>query len=609
MTKIVLILGLLLLPGGLAWSQGTEVTASVDSDAIGVHDQVQLTITVSGEGSGDAVPPRIPNLQGLRVVAGPSINTQFQWVNGRTAGSRSFIYTLVPEKEGQFTIEPVEVRIADKIFKTQPLPVRVTSAARSLPSPRGPSAGLDPFEPDRAPGIPPDAVFVRAELDRNSAYPGQQVTLSYHVWTRIGISRFQLQESPALSGFWVEELEVEREPKPVQETYNGRTYLVFTAKKQALFATAPGKLRIPASVFAISTEARGGLFGVFGRTETLYRTSQELALDVKPFPTEGRPANFKNAVGSFRLTAKTDRAQATAGEAAALRVELSGEGNLKMIPDIPVAAPPGLTVYPSRRTDEIRPSAAGRIGGKKTWEFVIVPKAPGSHTIAPIAFSYFNPLEGKFETVATQPVSIEAALGTDSGAPAELSGSGKQELVRRGTDINFIKLSPGSLEPVSVPFFRNPWYYAIAAVPLLLNLGIIAYRRRNSRTDPELLRIRSARRNALRRLKTAEKVRHRDARRFYDEVAAALSGFLIERFGLAEIELTGDRLERVLSSRAVPQGIIEETKACLRECDFGRFVSPSSSADGTGHLLRRIRENVDVLSTPSTTHGRTHETE
>ena len=597
-TLIVFLLTIVNLP-----AQETRVTASVDSDSVGVQDQFEFSITVSGKDSGDAEAPRMQSLRNFRVVSGPSVSTQFQWVNGRTSSSKSFTYILIPEKEGQFTVDPVEVRVGDKVYKTQPLQVRVTSAPRTSPPRRQrPLNPLDPFEPfeaeeSRGSEIGTEAVFVRAELDRSSVYPGQQVTLEYQVYTRVGISRFQLRESPPLSGFWVEDLEVEREPKPVRKVYNGREYLVFTVKKQALFPTNAGSLKIPSSIFAISAETSGGFFGVFGRTETLFRKSQELSLAVKPLPVTGRPPEFSNAVGSFHLSTGIDKKQAATGEAVALQVKLEGKGNLKMIPDIPVPSLPDFTVYSSKRADAVRPSADGQVRGNKTWEYVIVPKSPGQHTIPPLSFSFFDAEQEKYETATTSPITLTVVRGIDSDAITGLSGSEKQDVVRRGTDISFIKLSAGDLEKAGNPLYQSLWLYVIAAIPLAFNVGIVVYQKTKSvnAQGAGSIRSRKARRIALDRLKAAGKQGKTDPRRFYDQAASALSGYLSDRFSFNEIELTGDNLERALSPKSVPPEIVEETRACLQECDFGRFVSASGSAEKMRQLTERIQRNIDSL--------------
>jgi hypothetical protein len=597
------------LAGSYVWGQDAQVSASVNTDTVGVQDQFQYIITVSGKDSGDAEIPRFSNPADFRIVSGPNVSSQFQWINGRSSSSKRFIYVLIPEKEGQFTIDPVEVRVGDKTYKTQPLQVRVTSAAanpppRSQPQPRRSPFdpfSFDPFEEERAQNREPigDSVFARAELDRSSAYIGQQVTLFYKIYTQVRLTGVQIQESPALSGFWVEDLTVEKNPKGESEVINGREYHVFTIKKQALFPTAAGKIKIPSSIFAVSAATAGDFFSIFGNEETIYRKTQELLLDVKELPASGRPADFSNAVGSFKLDADIDKTEAATGEAIALHIRLKGQGNLKMIPDISVPSFPDFTVYSSKRSDTSQVYAQNRMGGEKTWEYVIVPKAPGRQTIPSISFSYFDPEQGKYETVSTPVMNLNVVRGADNaGFASGLSGGEKQNLIRRGIDINFIKLSPGNLESRrDFPFYRSLWFYLIAAVPLAFNAGAFFYQKQRSRRSEKagLFRSQRAKSIAFKRLKAAEKAGRTDARHFYDQAAAALSGYLIDRFNLAEIELTGDTLERMLSERGVSREITEESRACLQECDFGRFVSATESAEKMSELNRRIRNNIGAL--------------
>ncbi len=604
----LLVLGILgcLLSVTYVLGQDTQVSASVSTDTIGVQDQFQFTVTVSGRDSGDAAPPRISSLQNFKIVSGPNISSQFQWINGRSSSSKRFIYILIPEKEGQFTIDPVEVPVGDKTYRTPQLQVRVTSASsprqpQSQPQRRiSPFNPFDPFEEERAQNRESlgDAVFARAEIDRSSAYTGQQVTLLYKIYTQVRITGIQIQEAPPLSGFWVEDLEVEKNPRSKLEVVNGREYQAFTIKKQALFPTTAGKVKIPSSVFAISAATAGDFFSIFGNDETLYRKTQELLLDVKELPSEGRPANFSNAVGSFKLDADIDKTEVATGDAVALHIRLKGQGNLKMIPDISLPSFPDFTVYSSKRADSSRALAQNQMGGEKTWEYVIVPKAPGRQTIPPISFSYFDPEQEKYETVASPELSLNVIRGADiPGSISGLADSNKQDLVRQGTDVNFIKVTPGSLERKGASFYRSLWFYLILALPLAFNAGALFYQKQRSKKyeNAGFLRSRGAKRKAFKRLKAAEKAGKSDARYFYDQAAAALAGYLSDRFNLAEIELTGDTLDRMLSEKAVPPETVEGIRACLQECDFGRFVSASNSADKMRGLNKRIRKSIDAL--------------
>jgi hypothetical protein len=592
------LLSLLFIP--FARTQDLQVRASIGSDSVGVNDQVQLTITISGKDSGDAQSPRLPKFDGFQVVAGPNVSTQFQWINGRTSSTKSFIYVLLPQREGQFTIDPIEVSLGQKIFRTQPINVRVTAAStRAAPIPSRPSS---PFEDEDMGGretrLTDDQVFIAAELDRDSAYPGQQVTLGYHLYTQVGISGLQLQESAPLTGFWVEDLTVETNPVGTTRIINGREYQDYIIKKQALFPTTVGKLRVPPSTFAVSARMQGGIFDFFNRNQTLYRKTKEIDLIVNALPTENRPTTFSNAVGTFNLTDAVDKAEAATGEAIELRIKLEGKGNLKMIPDVPLPSMPDFTVYSSKRSDNIKAVEGNRIGGDKTWEYIIVPKAPGDQAIPTLSFSYFDPQTNTYQTVTTAPLSLKIRRGVEQDtSSANLSGASKQTLTRQGTDINFIKLSANDIEPQHAPSYRSVWFYLLAGIPLMGTLiALYVDRERSHRSaDGTLMRSRKARRKALARLKAAQKAGRIEPRRFYDEAAGAFEGYLADKFNLPEIAVAGDSLERVLAEKSVGADTIKETIACLQECSYGRFVSASSSTEKMKQLSDRIDAIINAL--------------
>lgn len=595
----VISLVVMMLSAALVQAQEVQVSASVSTDTISAQDQLQFSVTVTGKESGDSETPRLPRLQGFQVVAGPSVSTQFQWINGRTSSTKSFIWILLPEKEGQLTIDPVEVRVGKKTYKTEPVSVRVTAGsgqpARPRPRPFDPFEGEDTRPRARSGG---DELFVTAELDRSSVYPGQQVTLSYHLYTQVGVTGIQLQENPPLTGFWVENLEVPPNPTGSRKIVNGREYLEFVIKKQALFPNAAGQLKIPSSTFAVSAKSAGDFFGLFGQSETLYRKTKEITLEVKALPLLERPSNFGNAVGSFNLTSNVDKNEVATGEAITLRVKLSGRGNLKTVPDIPLPAMPDFTVYSSKSTENVRPFEGNLIGGDKTWEYVIVPKAPGEQTIPPLSMSYFDPEREKYETVSSPSLSIRVVRGLGIGNPlTTFSGLTKQNLTRQGTDINFIKLGASDLDTPSEPPYRTAWFYLFATLPVAFNIGALLYQRERAKQSENAVLTRSqrARRTALQLLRKAEKSGRADPRRFYDEAAAALSGYLTDKFNLPGIAVTGDTLERTLAEKSVSEKTVAEILGCVQECDFGRFVSSSGSSEKMGQISSRIRKTIDTL--------------
>jgi hypothetical protein len=389
----------------------------------------------------------------------------------------------------------------------------------------------------------------------------------------------------------------------VRKVINGREYLDYAIKRQALFPNSAGKLKIPSSTFAISVRSAGDFFGMFGQSETVYRKTKETALDVKSLPPEHKPEGFSNAVGSFTLESELSKSEVATGDAVSLKIRLAGTGNLKEISDIPLPAIPDLTIYSSKREDNVHPSAADQIGGNKVWEYVIVPKAPGDHAIPALTFSYFDPDHESYMTVATLPISLKVTRGTDSGSGISgLSGINKQSLTRQGNDIDFIKLSADDLEKRQEPIYRSFWFYLIAGLPLLFNVGAFLYQRERARESENIVlaRSRRARRAALARLRQAEKAGRLEPRRFYDEAARALAGFLGDKFNLPDIEVTADSLERTMADRHIGAGMAKEAVAALQECDFGRFVSAPSSPERRRALAGRIRKIMDGLERQET---------
>jgi hypothetical protein len=211
-------------------------------------------------------------------------------------------------------------------------------------------------------------------------------------------------------------------------------------------------LEIPSSTFAISARTPGDFFSIFGQTETLYRRTQELSLEVEALPEQNRPGDYGNAVGQFRLSSKLDRDEAATGDAVSLQIKLEGTGNLKMIPDIALPTMPDFTIYSSQHTDNVKPLGNDRIGGDKTWDYVIVPKAPGDHEIPSLEFSYYDPERKTYKTLSTAPLSLKVVRGASSSSEiTDLAGVSKQNLTRQGSDINFIKLSAGDLTSKDAP--------------------------------------------------------------------------------------------------------------------------------------------------------------
>jgi hypothetical protein len=581
------------------WAQTTAVMET-SATTLGVNDQLTLSITISGANANSAGQPDSLPLQGFRIVAGPSVSTQFQWINGQSSSSRTYSYFLLPTQQGDFTLGPFRIATGSGELRTNSVQIKVVAGSSAPPTtPRRntpwPPSALD--EPDTAQTAVADEVFVTTELDRRRAYPGQQINLTYKVYTQLSISGLELKESPVLKGFWVEDIEVPRNPTPVLEEVRGRQYSAFVVKRQALFANAPGKLEIPPSTFALGVRVRSRdpfSFFNFGTTEPVYRRTQPVDVTISPFPESGKPANFRNLAGRFTLSAKVDKTEVKAGDAIALTVVLGGAGNFNTVGDLDFPAMPELKVFSAKSS--VKSDRSGdRIEGAKSWEYVIVPQSPGVQTIPGLTVHFFNPDSERYETAATSPLAIKVGRADGVASPGQrIPQLAQRKLTRQGSDINFIKLS-GNPNDQMPGLYGNPFFYLVLLLPVAANIGMLAYQKHAEKLagDISLQRQRKAARRALEALKAAAiELKSGSAATFYSSIGTALTHFISDRYSLPEIDLTSDQIQEKLAERKVQENLIHSTTGLLDRLNFARFAPSQFSIEEARALLEETRNII-----------------
>ncbi len=577
-----LVLAFLLAPG-LARG-AVAVRAEVSPRSIAEDRNLELRLVVEGEGIGELAPPPLPDLDDWKVVGGPSVASQFRFVNGVASSSRTFSWMLAPVGPGTRRIPALALDVGGRVYRTEPLTVEVRpGAGQARDAAAGPVDGAGAEED----------VFVRAQLEPERPYVGQRAILRYRLYTRVEVSNIpQLQEVPSYPNFWSEELETPDRISPSREMVDGAEYQVYTIKTVALFPTASGPTRLPPVIFSIPVRSRDPS-GVrrsffFSSIRPVSRRTLALEVDVRPLPSAGRPADFSNAVGRFELRVEPDRRQARAGEAIGVTVTVRGEGNLRSaVPPVPAPAA-DFTIYPPQDRAPTPGSGVAR-----AWEYIMVPHLPGRQPLPELSFSYFDPEAGAYRTLTAPDLPVEI-----SGPPLAQGEDGtlqRQEIRRLGRDIHFIKELSGSLERVPTPLYRSGWFWAGLVLPPLANAGALAVRwgRQRARRRRPLNRRRRARRTALRRLRRA--ATEEDSGAFHREVARALSEFVADKFGSQATGLTYDRIAALLAARSVSDEASRRFLEVLEECDVARFSPAGTPAAGRDDLLARARQSLDDL--------------
>jgi hypothetical protein len=200
------------------------------------------------------------------------------------------------------------------------------------------------------------------------------------------------------------------EPTPARRVADvergGRLFAVLEAERTWRPSRA-GTIAVAAPTlrFAHATKFRDDLLQ--GRTavdprDVVLRGSAR-SLEVLPLPAEGRPAGFLGYVGRYTVRAEADRAEAVVGEMMKVRLVVTGEGNLDLLPPPPLGDLPGFHVYGTLDVQD---------PDRRTLTYEVAPLDASLRAVPPIAFAFYDPEPpGGYRVVHTEPVPLAVRPG------------------------------------------------------------------------------------------------------------------------------------------------------------------------------------------------------
>lgn len=196
----------------------------------------------------------------------------------------------------------------------------------------------------------------------------------------------------------------------------------FVTFRTRAIAKNPGPLKLEAAthLLSIQTGSIASFFGPQARMEQVSVTSDQPVIEVKPLPSPPSGySTFKGAVGQFRLASKVVPEKAAVGEPVTWTLELSGTGNWPEIAGLPArnVSNDFRVVQPkAKRT----PSDAKLFDVTLAEDVVLVPTKPGTYTLGPVEFVFFDPKTGSYRKESIPPVTLTIAA---PNAPADKSNS------------------------------------------------------------------------------------------------------------------------------------------------------------------------------------------
>lgn len=554
---------------------------------IGVGTTFSLNVEISGT-QDVRRDPQLPALDDFAQYLGSSTQSSTRMAGGRTSTTFTIQYRFQAIAEGSYTIPAFDVEAGGQTFRTEPIDVVVAA------SPGQPSGGQT--------GVGGDDLFITAEASSSSIVEGQPFIVEYRIWTRVDVTSFGMTRVPEPQGFWVEEVTPQGQPEVEQRERNGTQYATAVIRRVALIPTGAGTREIePIGVEAqVRVQgARDPFSDFFGRSSLFGSTtrpvtvlSNPLTVEVRPLPS-GAPEPYSGVVGSLDVAATVDRDSVDANEAVTLTVRLSGDGNIRAIPEPTLDLPADFEVFPPEVTESVASTGRG-LRGSKTFEYVVIPRAPGQREVPPVEFGYYDVAAGAYRTAASEAIPLSVA-GTVVEGPAALGRAGVSELRR---DIRFIRLGSLDVRPTGPGLFGTAGFWLLALLPLVAVAGAVGLRRHQELLagDVAYARGRRASRVAKKRLAEARRLAGEDdARAFYAEVARALRGVVADRLNLPEAGIQTRDLTDALRGAGVTADTVDAVRSCLDDCDRQRFAPPSTDTTERERFLERAGSLMGVL--------------
>ena len=552
---------LICLLSTLIWAQAT-VNVTVDRNRINEGDSIVLTVSAKNIKSDPDV--RLPNLQDFKIVSGPnqSSSTNVQFVNGKMTKSSTttLSWTLIPTKTGKLTIPAMVIKAGKQSFTSSPVSITVSKRGD------GQNDIIAQF-------------FIEAEVDNKTPYRGEQVILTYTLYTKVDVTSFD-DELPKFKGFWIEEL---FDPKNLQlreSQKNGNQFYAATIKKIALFPTKSGAIYIDPMTAVIGIrekQQRWNDFSLFGPPSKKYTIStNKLELKVQPLP--GMDTGKVSAVvGNWNIHSSISTTNVKQDEAVTFQVIINGTGNIQTVDISNISFPNELEVFEPEIQSKENP-LRDKIGGEKKFEWVLIPRFAGDINIPKVQLNYFDPKLGKWLTKFTSRHRLNVA--PNEKAAISSKGLSKEEVALLGKDIRFMDESQSNWRDRN-----NSGLISSTAITLLLLSGMVFALPHAHSLTRKRMKLTSGGRQVRRAFKSAVLIldsKWDTPEEIYTHIYKSVVCFINHKMGLKKAEYSTGEITDIFKSRNLSK-VGESIEQILIRGEMVRFA-PVSSQDAQNDL-------------------------
>ena len=613
MNKRIILL-LMLCPLWL-WAQDTPTLTVSAKKQVFVGERFQVVFESNAEGRNF----QAPSFEGFNVVGGPftSTSSSIQVVNGSISRTtrNSYTFALQAIQEGTYRIGSASLTVSGDKVSSEPFEIKVLpdDGSHAYSGGGGSSSNQGQSQQNtNDPQVSGKDLFLRCIPSKKSVYVGEQVVLTYKLYTKVPVSSVSLSKVPSYAGFWTKDISDNNGTlKQSSEYVNGIEYTTAEIQKMIIVPQRSGKFTIDPMTMECVAQIRTqrnnsrsmdpfeAFFNdpFFNRNITNVQkelSSQSFSIEAKKLPEDAKPASFAGAVGNYKFTSSIDKTELSTNEAVTLTLTVSGSGNIELLQMPEPVFPPDFEVYDPKITISTDVNTQGMTGTKKA-EYLAIPRRAGSFSIPPVEFSFFNSSSESYQTLISEPYELSVVKGKETEGDGGVYASNQEDIKYLGSDVRHIMNDGAQLKPKHTTFFASPTYFSIllGLLVVFVVLLFVLKKRAEMAKDTAANRNRKADKVARGRLKNAyQHLKAKDQDKFYVEMSQALWGYIADKMGIERSKLSMDTVSETMKSKNVPDELTQQFVDTLNSCEFARFA-PGSAEEKMDDLYQR---GIDVIS-------------
>jgi hypothetical protein len=530
------------------------------------------------EGIVPAGAPPLPLLPNLRSSGSVSQSTEMSFVNGQQSSKQTYSYTLLTTQVGDVMIPSISVQAGGRTLTSQPVPLKV------IPTSARPSNADDGLA---------NLAFLRLAVGKTEVYVGEPFPVDLQLYVQAG-EGLQMPQISA-EGFSLSQI-----PQPAQTrtVVNGIQYTLLAFKLTAT-AARTGALTfgpVQESLTLLIPSGQRSFFGPQYHRRPVTLSSESVAMRVLPLPAQNVPEDFNGAIGNYQLSVTAGPTNVGVGDPITVRVQISGRGPVE---SLTLPAQPqwrDFNTYPA--TAKVETSDPLGLAGTKRFEQVIIPLNHEIKSLPPLRFSFFDPAARSYRTLTGRPIPLTVRpTGVAAAPPPSLTNAASGAGPPPADDILHIKPRMEFSGAAAPLLAARPWFLALQAVPALLWLTLLVWRKRGEAlaNNPRLRRQREVTqrvRDGLKELRVHAGAQQSDA--FFATLFRLLQEQLGERLDLPASAITEAVIDERLRGRGLPEETLKTLHDLFQTCNLARYA-PLRSGQELAALIPKLEDALRAL--------------